>query len=313
MKRNKGFFLERPNKQQEINFAYTFDPYISRRQRILQKFMSGENRSTIYVLFILTALSTFSAGIYLHGTYTAGLWYSFGIMSILYSHEMGHYLMCKRYGIPATLPYFIPVPPPLNPFGTMGAVIRMQGRMADRKMLFDIGGGGPLAGLVLVIPFLYWGLTMSTFVPETDSAQPGLYLGESLLFKGIAWLVIGENPGNFDIFLHPLAYAGWAGLFVTALNLLPIGQLDGGHVVYALFGRKTRLIYPVSIAAFTLLCIHFYLPWIVLLIILVWVGSTHPPTLDDTPPLDLKRRLIAWFLFIVFVLSFTPRPFQFIE
>ncbi|MCA9735236.1 MAG: site-2 protease family protein [Deferribacteres bacterium] len=305
--------MQPPNTQYEINYSYQHEPFVPRRQRLLQKFMSGHNRSTIYTLFILTTLSTFAAGLYLHGTYTAGIWYSFGIMSILYSHEMGHYLMCKKYGVPATLPYFIPIPPPLNPFGTMGAVIRMQGRMANRKMLFDIGGGGPLAGLVLVIPYLYWGLAMSKFTPEATTAQSGLYLGESLLFKGIAWLVIGDNPEHYDIFLHPLAYAGWAGLFVTALNLLPIGQLDGGHVVYALLGRKTRYIYPVSIAGFTLLCVHFYLPWIVLVIILVWVGSSHPETIDDSPPLDLKRRLIAWFLFVVFFLSFTPQPFQFIE
>lgn len=301
--------MEPERTQQFDQFMHPYREAPDKRQFILQKFLNGENRYIIYWLFILTSFSTFFAGVYLHGTYIAGLWYSFGIMSILFSHEMGHYLMCKKYGMLATLPYFIPIPPPFNPFGTMGAVIRMQGRMTNRKMLFDIGGGGPIAGLFLVIPFLYWGLTMSTWAPETTQSAPGLYLGESLLFKAIAWLVIGDNPANYDILLHPLAYAGWAGLFFTALNLLPIGQLDGGHVIYALFGTKTRYIYPVSIAGFTLLCIHFYQPWALLVLILILLGARHPATLNDYQPLDIKRRIMAWTLFIIFFLSFTPMPF----
>ncbi|KAA3616385.1 MAG: site-2 protease family protein [Calditrichaeota bacterium] len=305
----KGGYLKSNQAQQIENLTYPYNQPLSRRHMFFHKLMSGKNRRTIYVLFVLTFLSTFAAGVFLHGTYTAGLWYSFGIMSILYSHEMGHYLMCKKYGMQATLPYFIPIPPPLNPFGTMGAVIRMQGRMTNRKMLFDIGGGGPLAGLILVIPFLYWGLSMSEVTLQTGANSPGLYLGESLFFKGIAWLVIGDDPGKYDIFLHPLAYAGWAGLFVTALNLLPIGQLDGGHVLYSLFGSKTRYIYPISIAGFTLLCVHFYTPWAVLVFILIWVGAKHPETLNDYEPLDLKRKVLAWFLFLIFFFSFTPMPF----
>ncbi len=301
--------MEPEHAQQFDNFTTHYPEPPSRRQIFLQKLLSGENRRMIYGLFLMTLVSTFAAGVYLHGTYVAGLWYSFGIMSILFSHEMGHYLMCKKYGMYATLPYFIPIPPPFNPFGTMGAVIRMQGRMANRKMLFDIGGGGPIAGLILVIPFLYWGLSMSQYTPETATTMPGLYLGESLFFKGIAWLVIGDNPAHYDILLHPLAYAGWAGLFVTALNLLPIGQLDGGHVIYALFGAKTRYIYPVSIAAFTLLCVHFYQPWALLVLILIMVGDKHPATLNDYEPLGWKRQILAWLLFLLFFLSFTPMPF----
>lgn len=259
------------------------------------------------VLFLLTCASTFMMGGGFEGKWREGLWYSGGIIAILLAHEMGHYLMCVRYRIRATLPFFIPFPAP--PFGTLGAVIRMDARMPNRRVLFDIGVAGPLAGLALTIPAIYFGLQMSDVTVPTASGN-FLTLGDSVLFKWLTVLAKGNVPEGQDIALHPLAYAGWAGLFVTALNLLPIGQLDGGHILYALFGDRGQKIYPVNMAMFALLCIVEYHGWILLVMMLLWVGYRHPPTNDEEEPLDLKRQLLAYGTFLIFVLSFTPAPFK---
>jgi membrane-associated protease RseP (regulator of RpoE activity) len=259
------------------------------------------------VLFILTCLSTFFIGYTLNNSVASGLWYCGGIISILLAHEMGHYLMCLRYHIPATLPYFIPFPS--LPFGTMGAVIRMDARMPNRRVLFDIGVAGPLAGLVLTIPAIYFGLKMSTVVQITGTE--GVWtLGDSLLFRWLSRITIGELPPGYDTLLHPLAYAGWAGLFVTALNLLPIGQLDGGHILYALVGERGRKIYSVNMALFALLGIVKFSGWYLLIVLLLWFGYRHPPTQENDEPLDRRRQALAYLTFLIFVLSFTPVPFQ---
>ncbi len=259
------------------------------------------------VLFILTCLSTFFIGYTFNGSFTSGLWYSGGIISILLAHEMGHYLMCMRYRIPATLPFFIPFPS--LPFGTMGAVIRMDARMPNRRVLFDIGVAGPLAGLILTLPAIYFGLKMSEVVQITGTE--GVWtLGDSLLFRWLSRLTIGELPEGYDTLLHPLAYAGWAGLFVTALNLLPIGQLDGGHILYALVGERGRKIYSVNMALFALLGIVKFSGWYLLIVLLLWFGYNHPPTQENDEPLDPKRQALAYVTLLIFVLSFTPVPFQ---
>lgn len=257
------------------------------------------------ILFILTCVSTFLTGGGAEGKWRNGLWYCAGIIAILFAHEMGHYLMCVRYRIRATLPFFIPFP--FSPFGTLGAVIRMDARMPNRKALFDIGVAGPLAGLVFTLPAIYFGLLMSTPTASANVQGETILLGESLLFKGLSYLALGAEQ---DVMLHPLAYAGWAGLFVTALNLLPIGQLDGGHILYALLGDRGRKVYPVNMAMFALLCIVVYTGWVLLVMMLLWIGYRHPPTQDDDEPLDLKRQALAYFTFLLFIVSFTPTPFQ---
>lgn len=268
---------------------------------------SGRPRLNI-VLFILTCCSTFFIGYTLDNGIASGLWYSAGIISILLAHEMGHYLMCVRYRIPATLPFFIPFP--ALPFGTMGAVIRMDARMPNRRVLFDIGVAGPLAGLVLTIPAIYFGLKMSTVV-QISNAENVWTLGDSLLFRWLSHMALGDLPEGFDTLLHPLAYAGWAGLFVTALNLLPIGQLDGGHILYALLGERGRQIYSVNMALFALLGIVKFSGWRPLIVLLLWFGYRHPPTQESNEPLDRKRLVLAYLTFLIFVLSFTPVPFEF--
>jgi len=260
------------------------------------------------LLFILTVFSTFFAGWGEEEGLTGAFLYSLGIMSILLSHEMGHFLMARRYGVPVTLPYFIPLP--ISPFGTMGAVIRMGGRIPSRRVLFDIGVAGPLAGMVFIIPAIVIGLRLSRIVEIDTLGQNVITLGDSLFFKMLAFLSIGPLEQNQDIILHPLAYAGWVGLFVTALNLLPIGQLDGGHILYALFHRKSKYLSAVLYGVFLYILLFHFAGWL-LFIILLAIFHRHPPTVNDDMSLDFKRRILGGIVLLLFILSFTPVPFGF--
>ena len=251
------------------------------------------------VLILLTIGSTYLVG---------GPWYCIAIMTILLSHEMGHYLMCRKYGVHATLPFVIPMP--FTFFGTMGAVIVMKSPIPSRKALFDIGVAGPLAGLIVAIPAIYYGIQHSEIVEISELSKSTIYLGESLLFKWVSNLAIGPLSEGYDVNIHPLAYAGWTGLFVTALNLLPIGQLDGGHVMYALFGPNAKRIFNVSLAGFAV-CTFYFPGWALLFALLLFFGYKHPPPLDDFTPLDLRRKLIGVLAFVIFITSFTPVPFKF--
>lgn len=250
------------------------------------------------ILLLATILSTYV---------TNGIWYSVAIITILLAHEMGHYLMCRRYGVPATLPFFIPFPL-ANPFGTMGAIIQMKGIIPNRRALFDIGIAGPLAGLVFAVPAILIGLHRSPIVVLSEMGSPGLQLGESLLFKLLSWWVVGPVPEGSDLLLDPVAYAGWAGLFVTSMNLLPIGQLDGGHIIYSILGAKSRIVTYVFLAALGVLS-FYYNGWVLLFVLLALLGRRHPLPWDDWTPLDRGRKILGWIMMIIFVLSFTPTPF----
>lgn len=304
---------------QQYNFDEDYYPkehgYGRRRSfRIFEKLRSDKPKLNV-ILFIATCFTTFATGWFSHGYWQAGLWYGAAIIAILLSHEMGHYLMCRKHGIRATLPFFLPFPnfpppvPMLNPFGTLGAVIRMESRIPSRKALFDVAVAGPLAGLAVTIPCIYFGIRLSEVIDTSTLGKAGtVSLGESMLFAELSRLAIGSLPQNQDIVLHPLAFAGWAGLFVTALNLLPIGQLDGGHIVYALIGKNHNYVATVALIGFGLVSIFIYPGWFLLLILLIWFGHRHPPTMDETP-LDDKRIAIGIITLIIFALSFTPEPF----
>jgi len=255
------------------------------------------------VLFILTVASTLIVG---------GPAYSFGIILILLGHEMGHYFMSRRYGIKATLPFFLPFP--LPPFGTLGAVIRMESTVSSRKALFDTGVAGPFTSLLLSIPAIVIGLRLSEVIPTSQIKEGALRLADPLLFSFIQRLVMGEVQQGYDILIHPIGYAGWVGLFVTALNLLPVGQLDGGHIAYALFGRKSRAIFLIAIAVMAFITVFYNPGWFLLLILIILFGFRHPAPLDDQTPLDGKRKWMGGLAFLAFLLSFTPAPFpQFVD
>ena len=224
------------------------------------------------------------------------------------THELGHFFASRSYGVEVTLPFFIPLP--LSPFGTLGAVIKMKGIMPNRKALFDIGIAGPLAGVILTIPIIIIGLKLSEVVVLSDIEEPVIPLGSSILFSFIEKIMFGNLPEGQDIILHPIAYAGWVGLFVTALNLLPLGQLDGGHIIYSLLGKKTKIAYYVTLGILSLICIFINPSWTLLLILLLIFGFHHPPPLDDITPLDKRRKVLGICALIFCVLSFTPVPFQ---
>lgn len=245
--------------------------------------------------------------------YLQGLWYSLTILAILGCHEMGHYLACRYYRVDASLPYFLPAPLPLT--GTLGAFIRIRERMPSRIALFDIGIAGPIAGFVVAVPALFLGLALSTVVPvPPDLAERGgVYLGEPLLFKAAAWLMFGPVADGYTINMHPMLFAAWFGLLATALNLFPIGQLDGGHVAYAVLGRRSSIVTIVTIGVAVGLTFvsTSWLVWTVLmLLMLVVVGPHHPPTLDDAVPLDRRRQLLALFALVMLIICFTPAPIE---
>jgi membrane-associated protease RseP (regulator of RpoE activity) len=249
------------------------------------------------LLFLFTIASTYFVG---------GPYYSLSIIAILLAHEMGHYLMSKRYSIPATLPYFLPFP--LSPFGTFGAIIKMKGIIMDKRALFDIGIAGPLSGFIVSLPFIIIGIRFSTIQLITDD-MPYLQLGDPLLFKIVEKLLIGDIPPGHDLVLHPMGYAGWVGLFVTALNLLSVGQLDGGHIAYAVFGDRSKIFSGIVILLLAILSIFYNPGWLALLIILLIFGVKHPRPLDLDTQLDRKRYILAYVILFVFLLSFTPAPF----
>ena len=256
-------------------------------------------RYTLHILlFILTVASTLIVG---------GPAYSFTIILILLGHEMGHYLMSRRHQIRATLPFFLPLP--LPPFGTLGAVIRMESSISSRKALFDTGVAGPFTSLILSIPAIIIGLKLSKVIPISHIQEGAIRLADPLLFYFIQHLVMGEVKEGYEILIHPIGYAGWVGLFVTALNLLPVGQLDGGHIAYALFGRRSRAIFLITIAVMAFITIFYNPGWLLLVILFIIFGFRHPSPLDDQTPLDGKRKFLGGLAFLAFILSFTPAPF----
>ena len=247
-------------------------------------------------LFVLTLGSTYLTG---------GIAYALALLGILLCHEMGHYLMARRYRVRSTLPIFLPLPF-LSPFGTLGAVIKMRQHIRDRRALYDIGIAGPLAGIIPALIATVWGLAHSTVIDK--SAMDGtLMLGDSLLSGWIQQAIHPNLGPDQDLLLHPVAFAGWAGLFVTALNLLPIGQLDGGHVAYGLLGRRSVYLGWAMIAALAVL--GYYFPgWWFLLVILLLTRVRHPKTMDERVPLDSRRVALGVFALAFFVVSFIPAP-----
>jgi membrane-associated protease RseP (regulator of RpoE activity) len=243
--------------------------------------------------------------------YARGLWYSLTILVILGCHEMGHYVMCLRYDVVATRPFFLPVPPVPFLTGTLGAFIRIKSRIPTKIALFDIGIAGPIAGFVVAVPLLFAGLAMSRIDRLPQDASQLIELGEPLMFKAAAFLVWGPVESGSSINMHPMAFAAWFGLLATALNLFPISQLDGGHIAYAVFGRRSSIVSLVMIGvaiALTFVSIS-WLVWTILTILMLFaVGPHHPPTLDDETPLDRTRLVLAAVALVMLIVCFTPAP-----
>ncbi len=240
-----------------------------------------------------------------------GAWYSLTILAILGVHEMGHYLACRYYRIDASLPYFLPAP---LLTGTVGAFIRIRSRIPTKPILFDVGAAGPIAGFIVAVPALFAGIWLSRITPLPEDGAGLLTLGEPLLFQGAAWLVWGPIPEGYSINLHPMGFAAWFGLLATALNLFPIGQLDGGHIAYAALGSRSTAITLGSVAvviALTFVSLSWVVWAVLMVLMLIAAGPRHPRTLDDHVPLDPTRRRVALATAVIFLVCFTPTPIEF--
>jgi membrane-associated protease RseP (regulator of RpoE activity) len=266
------------------------------------------------VLLILTLLSTLFVGAMMVTDQPSdflrhpwiGLPFAISLMTILGAHELGHYFTAKRYGVPVTLPYFIPMP--FGPFGTLGAFISMKAPPPNRRALLSIAAAGPIAGFILAVPILLIGLSMST-VTLLNLNGNAIMEGNSILYALLKVLTFGRflPSGGEDVFLHPVAFAGWAGLLVTGLNLLPVGQLDGGHIVYALLGRKAQyLVWPVIIILLGLGTL--WTGWFLWAALMIIFGRRHAAPMDDLTPLTFEERVVGWAAIALFFMVFTPLP-----
>jgi membrane-associated protease RseP (regulator of RpoE activity) len=304
-----------------------------------------DNINTNIILFVLTVFSVMLAGAQLEGPIPSdfigqllmlsksiftGWPFAVSLLGILVTHELGHYFMSRHHKTPATLPYFIPLP--FSLLGTMGAAIIMRATPKNKRVLFDIGVAGPIAGLVVAIPVLFLGLSLST-LGTIDPSPNGFIEGNSLIYlfaKFVTFSRLLPSPvepqgilywlryfftgrpvpfGGTDVFIHPVAFAGWAGILVTALNLIPAGTLDGGHVIYALIGDKSRKAFPFIIGLLVVLG-TFWSGWWLWAVILFWLGRVHAEPLDQITALDPNRRLLAFAMIIIFFLVFMPVPFM---
>jgi membrane-associated protease RseP (regulator of RpoE activity) len=248
----------------------------------------------------------------LRDRWTSGLPFSLTLMSILLAHEMGHYVLARIHGMPVTLPFFLPGIPLAPLPGTFGALIRMRALPANRRVLFDVGAAGPWAGFALAVPAAIYGLHLSEVHPVPPSLS-AVEFGDCMLFKMLSRIMIGPIPHGFDVVLHPIALAGWFGLLVTVLNLLPVGQLDGGHVVYAMFGRRHRWIARGFLAFTVAVGFRGWQGWFFWAVLMVLIGLDHPPTLDAATVLDPRRRIAGWLTCALFVATFIPVPIRLIE
>ena len=266
------------------------------------------------VLFALTVLSVvyvgaqLSADVYATGlNLLDGIPYAVSLLAILMAHEMGHYLVGRRLRAPLSLPYFLPLPVP--PLGTLGAVITMSGPVRNRRHLLAIAAAGPLAGLVVAIPVLLIGLSMSEVQPLPTTGQ-FMAEGNSLLYLALKFITFGQllPSGGLDVVVSPIAFAGWAGILITGLNLIPAGQLDGGHIVYALVGaRYARYVLYAVLAALAVLAI-FWQGWLLWMVLIFLFGRTRLAPLDEITELTTAQKIFAAAMLVLFFLVFTPVP-----
>ncbi|WP_456475270.1 site-2 protease family protein [Candidatus Pyrohabitans sp.] len=264
-----------------------------------------------HLLLLLATLVTVTLAGYLwwaEGDLYLSVLFAAALMLILGGHELGHYIAARRRNVAATLPFFIPVPPNIFPFGTMGAVINIRSPIPDRRALLEVGVAGPLTGFLLSLPFIAYGLMHSTPVP-IEQAKDEITFFMPLAMLAIAKLTLGNVATGASIDAHPLAMAGWIGLFVTSLNLLPMGQLDGGHVVRALFPKRYRTVYR---GVFMLLILAFFVwpGWLFWAVVAYLITKLeHPGPLNDVTPLDTRRKLLGLGMLILLILTFMPVPF----
>ncbi len=265
------------------------------------------------ILFFTTLVTMFFAPVLLSfnfeyfdqpGAYQERLEFTLALMAILLFHEFGHYLVGRWRGVFMSLPYFIPAP---NIVGTFGAIIKSKSPFTNRRDLMEVGATGPIAGFVVSVILLCFGLQNSEII--LSSSEAGMILGDSLLIKFLSWLIIGPIPEGYDFMLSPAAFAAWVGLLVTMINLLPLGQLDGGHILYALLGQKQRLVGRIFLPV--MIVLGFWWPgWWLFGALVFMFGINHPPTMNDSIKLPRHAKIIGYCALIIFIISFIPVPFK---
>ncbi len=267
------------------------------------------------ILFIVTVFTTIFAGAMQQGadpiqnplSLIEGIPFSFTLLLILGTHEFSHYFTSRMHGVRVTLPYFIPSPFP--PVGTFGAFIKMKSPILTKEALIDIGISGPIGGFIVSIIAVMVGLNLSTVV--SVGAYEGVKLGSPLIFEWLSGIIVGAPKEGYDILLHPVAFAGWIGFFVTFLNLLPIGQLDGGHIAYAILGERQRIVSIVMIPVLLFLGYYGWHGWFLWAILVSILGIRHPPIIDPEIPIDRRHRLLGLAALVMFTITFIPIPFSF--
>lgn len=276
---------------------------------------SSQHRSVVIsaALFIATVFTTLLVGSLNRGGnpfahFTDIFWgipFSFSLLLILGGHELGHYFTSRKYGVSVTLPYFLPIPHPL--IGTMGAFIRIKSVIPNRRALVKIGVAGPVIGFILAIPITIIGIALSK-ITNVSTVSTSINLGSSLLFKFISYLIYPHIPAGYDLALHPMAFAGWLGFFVTALNLLPVGQLDGGHIAYAIFGKYRKIVTIIIIVMMAALGL-LWPGWFFWILLIVLFGLRHPKAQDEITQLTTSDKVWAMIALFVMILVFIPNPF----
>ena len=290
------------------------------------------------MLFLLTVISTLVAGTLQKGIniisepqrIVEGVPFSLSLMAILLTHELSHYFASKLNHTEATLPYFIPAP---SIFGTFGAFIKMKSPITTRKALIEIGASGPIGGFLVALVVTIYGLSLSRVV-DLSSKQVGLVLGDSIIFSILSRIIVGVPPEGKDVLLHPVAFAGWIGFFVTAMNLLPIGQLDGGHISFALFGhrrhRRISFFLATTLALVGISRLYLYSDifssgifntlrnylwegWAVWAFLLFMLGIEHPPVMFWEEPLPRSRMIMGYIALAIFILTFVPVPIKVVQ
>ncbi len=287
-------------------------------ERLIRKRLSKkhdkESRLWVHILlFVITIITTTLAGAQSMESFgdliISGLPFSITIMTILLSHEMGHYLAARHFGVKATLPYFIPFP---SMIGTMGAVIKIKSPIKERRALLYIGALGPIVGFILSLIASIIGIYLSEIKPlPTDTGGLVPVFGDSFLFALIVKFIHGELPAGHDVYLSPYAWAGWIGFLVTSLNLMPMGQLDGSHIIYALIGRKQLFFGWAALAGLVTLSFLWqgWILWIFITLLFLMIGHPH---IEDDGGLSFGEKVIGWCCVAIFLLTFIPIPIQFI-
>jgi membrane-associated protease RseP (regulator of RpoE activity) len=280
--------------------------------------------SSIFVhllLFLATLFTTIGAGAGLNGenllsaiatadpaqilqAVMAGIPFAGSLLLILGIHELGHYAAARYHRINVSLPYFIPMP--FSAIGTMGAFISLRAPMRDRRVLFDVGVAGPIAGFLVAVPIFMIGLWLSPVIPDVGRQATLDRFGLSLLTSALVSL-LKDVPAGYSVAFHPVLFASWLGLFITSINLLPLGQLDGGHTIYAVFGRSAHAISRLTFALLLLAGFLFSSQWLFWAFFALLGGLDHQPPLNDITPLDAPRKRIAFFTLLMFFITFVPR------